>query len=136
MAAAGKLPPAMPSPIVIIGAGISRRTTALTLKQKGFSVAVLERAAELKPVGAGIILASNAMQVLKKLGQGELVLSKIGLLNLPPRLHWLDRYALWAIAAVLRCGPWANFGTWASSSESSIRASAGTIPRTIRLYAY
>lgn len=61
----------MPLPIAIIGAGIGGLTTALTLKQQGFAVAVFESAAELKPVGAGIILASNAMQVLKKLGLAE-----------------------------------------------------------------
>ena len=54
--------------LTIIGAGIGGLTTALSLKQKGFSVTVYERAAAIKPVGAGIILANNAMQVLQKLG--------------------------------------------------------------------
>lgn len=58
----------MQSPIVIIGAGIGGLTTALTLQQKGWPVVVFESAPALKPVGAGIILANNAMQVLKKLG--------------------------------------------------------------------
>lgn len=52
----------------IIGAGIGGLTTALTLKQKGLNVKIFESSAEIKPVGAGIILANNAMQVLKKLG--------------------------------------------------------------------
>ena len=52
----------------IIGAGIGGLATAITLKQKGFTFSVYEAAAEIKPVGAGIILANNAMQVMKKLG--------------------------------------------------------------------
>lgn len=52
----------------IIGAGIGGLTTALTLKQKGLNVNIYESSTEIKPVGAGIILANNAMQVFKKLG--------------------------------------------------------------------
>lgn len=54
--------------ITIIGAGIGGLTTALALKQIGFQVTVYEGAAEIKPVGAGIMIANNAMQVFKKLG--------------------------------------------------------------------
>jgi 2-polyprenyl-6-methoxyphenol hydroxylase-like FAD-dependent oxidoreductase len=52
----------------IIGAGIGGLTTALTLKQKGLNVNIFEGSAEIKPVGAGIIIANNAMQVFQKLG--------------------------------------------------------------------
>ncbi|MEN9909899.1 MAG: hypothetical protein RLZZ540_3058 [Bacteroidota bacterium] len=52
----------------IIGAGIGGLTTALTLKQKGLNVNIFESSAAIKPVGAGIILANNAMQVFQKLG--------------------------------------------------------------------
>lgn len=58
----------MTETISIIGAGIGGLTTALTLKQKGLNVTVFESSTEIKPVGAGIILANNAMQVFKKLG--------------------------------------------------------------------
>lgn len=54
--------------IAIIGAGIGGLTTALTLKQNGQKVTIYESADEIKSVGAGILLASNAMQVFKKLG--------------------------------------------------------------------
>ena len=43
-------------------------TTALTLKKNGREVTVYESADEIKPVGAGIIMANNAMQVFRKLG--------------------------------------------------------------------
>ena len=53
--------------IDIIGAGIGGLTTAIALEQKGIKVRVFEQAKQLKPVGAGIILANNAMQVYEKL---------------------------------------------------------------------
>lgn len=58
----------MPKSIAIIGGGIGGLTTALTLKQLGHPVTVYESASEMKPVGAGIVLANNAMQVFRKLG--------------------------------------------------------------------
>lgn len=54
--------------IDIIGAGIGGLTTAIALKQKGFEVRVFEQAKAFRPIGAGIILAINAMQVFEKLG--------------------------------------------------------------------
>lgn len=58
----------MKDTITIIGAGIGGLTTALTLKQKGINVTIFESSAAIKPIGAGIIIANNAMQVFKKLG--------------------------------------------------------------------
>lgn len=54
--------------IDIIGAGIGGLTTAIALKEKGFDVQIFEQAKDIKPVGAGIIIANNAMQVFEKLG--------------------------------------------------------------------
>ncbi|PCJ98357.1 MAG: monooxygenase [Flavobacteriaceae bacterium] len=54
--------------IDIIGAGIGGLTTAIALEQKGFKTRIFEQAENIKPIGAGIILASNAMQVYEKLG--------------------------------------------------------------------
>lgn len=58
----------MTETVTIIGAGIGGLTTALTLKQRGLNVALYESSAEIKPVGAGILIAHNAMQVFQKLG--------------------------------------------------------------------
>ena len=52
----------------IIGAGIGGLTTALTLQQRNINVAIYEGAPAIKPVGAGIIMANNAMQVFQQLG--------------------------------------------------------------------
>lgn len=46
-------------------------TTALALKQKGFPVKIYESTTEIKPVGAGIVMAGNAMQVFQELGIRE-----------------------------------------------------------------
>ncbi|MEM8594492.1 MAG: FAD-dependent monooxygenase [Pseudomonadota bacterium] len=54
--------------IAIVGAGIGGLTTALFLESAGHTVEIYEKAGEIKPVGAGIILAHNAMQVYDKLG--------------------------------------------------------------------
>ena len=54
--------------IAIVGGGIGGLTTALALKQNGQDVTIYESASEIKPVGAGILLAINAMQVYKNLG--------------------------------------------------------------------
>ncbi len=54
--------------IDIIGAGIGGLTLANALQAKGVDYRIYERAEELRPVGAGIILANNAMQIYEKLG--------------------------------------------------------------------
>lgn len=58
----------MATSVAIVGAGIGGLTAALALKQKGFNVSVYEAAPAIKPVGAGIVMANNAMQIFKKLG--------------------------------------------------------------------
>ncbi len=59
--------------IDIIGAGIGGLTTAIALERKGFNVRVFEQTEKIKPIGAGIILANNAIQVYEKLGLKETI---------------------------------------------------------------
>src|SRR3954463_15423037 len=54
--------------VLIAGAGIGGLTLAAALRRKGHAVHVFEKAAELRPVGAGIVLALNALWVMKELG--------------------------------------------------------------------
>ncbi|MBB4924660.1 FAD-dependent monooxygenase [Kitasatospora kifunensis] len=56
---------------VVIGAGIGGLTAALALRQRGWRVAVHERAASLEPVGSGLSVAPNALRALDLLGVGD-----------------------------------------------------------------
>jgi 2-polyprenyl-6-methoxyphenol hydroxylase-like FAD-dependent oxidoreductase len=54
--------------VLIIGAGIGGLTLASALRQRGFLCRIFERAAERKPVGAGILVQPSAMLALRTLG--------------------------------------------------------------------
>ncbi|MFE7353255.1 FAD-dependent monooxygenase [Streptomyces sp. NPDC057543] len=56
---------------VVIGSGIGGLTTAVALRGSGWRVTVLERAASLEPVGAGIALAPNSQRALDVIGLGD-----------------------------------------------------------------
>lgn len=57
--------------VAIIGCGIGGATLALALFRAGHEVRIFERALELKEVGAGIGLLTNAMRVLDSLSIGQ-----------------------------------------------------------------
>jgi 2-polyprenyl-6-methoxyphenol hydroxylase-like FAD-dependent oxidoreductase len=57
--------------IAVVGAGIGGLTLGMLLRQKGILVHLYEGSDEIKPVGAGIAMASNAMQVYRKAGVAE-----------------------------------------------------------------
>ena len=61
-------------PYVILGGGIAGLTAAIALKKIGIEALVLEAAAEIKPVGAGLALAANAMRALEKIGVASRVI--------------------------------------------------------------
>jgi 2-polyprenyl-6-methoxyphenol hydroxylase-like FAD-dependent oxidoreductase len=62
-----------PPKITVIGGGLGGLSVANALQQLGLRVSVYERATEFKEMGAGIVLAANAMKALDKLGIGEQV---------------------------------------------------------------
>ena len=57
--------------IAIVGSGIGGLTTAALLEQNTIPYTLFDKAAELKPVGAGLIVSINAMHVFKRLGIEE-----------------------------------------------------------------
>lgn len=54
--------------IIVIGGGIGGLATANALARDGHHVRLLERSASFEPVGAGLVLAANAVGVLESLG--------------------------------------------------------------------
>lgn len=57
--------------ISIIGGGIGGLTLGNFLKKQNIDFKIYESAAEIKPVGAGIAMAGNAMEIFDKLGLKE-----------------------------------------------------------------
>ena len=58
---------------LVIGAGIAGLATAIALQRAGRDVLVLERAPQLREIGAGISLWPNAIKALRRLGVGDAV---------------------------------------------------------------
>jgi 2-polyprenyl-6-methoxyphenol hydroxylase-like FAD-dependent oxidoreductase len=67
--------------ILIVGGGIGGLTAGAALKQRGFDPVIVERKHEWAPVGAGIVLGINAMNVMKNLGLTEALLERSRLLE-------------------------------------------------------
>lgn len=62
--------------VAIIGGGIAGLTMAIALRKANISFTVYEAANQIKPVGAGIAIANNAMQVFSYLGVSDLLAQK------------------------------------------------------------
>ena len=58
----------IPKKAIIIGGGIGGMTAAIALKRAGLDVTVYERADELREVGSGLPLWSNALRSFHKIG--------------------------------------------------------------------
>ncbi|HSE26228.1 MAG TPA: FAD-dependent monooxygenase [Pyrinomonadaceae bacterium] len=75
--------------IAIIGAGIGGLTTAIALRQFGFTPEIFEQAPVLLDVGSAIALWPNAIRVLQKLKLEDQVLSKAGVIE---QIRWVDQH--------------------------------------------
>ena len=62
--------------VIVVGGGIGGLAAALALANIGIRVKLLERAAELGEIGAGIQMGPNAFHALDSLGVGEVVRSR------------------------------------------------------------
>lgn len=60
----------------ILGGGIAGLTAAIALKQKGIHATVFEAAPEIKPLGAGLLLAANAVKGYERLGIAEKIVAR------------------------------------------------------------
>src|SRR2546422_3912512 len=63
--------------VIIIGGGIGGVTAAIVLKRAGMDVTVFERAEELREVGSGLPLWTNALRALHTIGLSD-ELEKLG----------------------------------------------------------
>jgi 3-hydroxybenzoate 6-monooxygenase len=61
------------TPIAVAGGGIGGLTAALCLRRLGYRVTVLEQAAQLREIGAGIQMGPNAFKIFDILGIAERV---------------------------------------------------------------
>jgi salicylate hydroxylase len=84
--------------IAIVGGGIGGLAAALFLRRAGLDAVVHEQAAELHPVGAGIVVAPNMVRLLRTLGVSE---------SLPGfvRLEAAWEFRRWADGRVLSVQP-------------------------------
>ena len=80
---------------VVVGGGIGGLTAAVALRQVGWRVTVLERAARFGEIGAGITLMSNGLRCLDAIGLGDAVrgsgLPMLALGMRTPAGRWLSR---------------------------------------------
>ncbi len=60
----------------IIGGGIAGLTTAIALKKIGIVVQVFEATPSIQPLGAGLVLAANAIKAYRNLGIAEKIIAK------------------------------------------------------------
>jgi 2-polyprenyl-6-methoxyphenol hydroxylase-like FAD-dependent oxidoreductase len=61
---------------LVVGAGIGGLACALALERAGYRPVVFERGSELREVGAGLLLAANAVRALRMLGVAERVIEQ------------------------------------------------------------
>ena len=67
--------------LVILGGGIAGLTAAIALNRIGIKALVYEAAPEIRAVGAGLVLAANAIKAFKKLGIDQAVMAEGRLLD-------------------------------------------------------
>ncbi len=61
----------MTDPILIVGGGIGGLSVALALARQGFASRVIERAPEIREIGAGLQLGPNGFRAFERLGIAE-----------------------------------------------------------------
>ena len=95
--------------ILIIGAGISGLTAALTLNRSGHRVRIFESAPEIKALGVGINLLPHSVKELWQLDLRD-VLEANAVLTAALRYHAKDGKTIWSEPRGLAAGnPWPQY---------------------------
>ncbi|WP_142781720.1 FAD-dependent monooxygenase [Agrobacterium sp. T29] len=84
--------------IIIAGGGIGGLTAALALLRKGFDVTVVEQAAELKEIGAGLHMGPNGASALFGLGLKDALMEK-GVLSAKREMRLWNTGEAWSLVA-------------------------------------
>lgn len=74
--------------VIVVGGGIGGLTAAIALAQRGHTVEVLERAGELRALGAGLTLQINAVKALSRLGLMQAVMTAGQVMKQASLLSW------------------------------------------------
>ena len=93
---------------IVIGAGIGGLSTAIALRKTGVETVVFERARELKEIGAGLSLMSNATRALNGLGLTDALRGIGESIEVAEIRTWrgelLSRIPLWQISEKVGAG--------------------------------
>ena len=67
--------------VVVVGAGIGGLAVAVALQKIGVETLVIERAASIREVGAGLSIWSNAVNALRELGLRDKVMASASVID-------------------------------------------------------
>lgn len=69
--------------VVVVGAGIGGLAAAVALRKIGIETLLIERAASIREVGAGLSIWSNAIHALRELGLEDKVMASASVIDRP-----------------------------------------------------
>jgi salicylate hydroxylase len=115
--------------IAIVGGGIGGLAAAAFLRRAGLRATVYEQAARLAPVGAGVIVAPNAVRLLRRLGVlGEFAARAVKLDTGWEFRRWQDGRVLSAEDLTTRCEELYGERTYAAHRADLLDAIGRAVP--------